>query len=288
MSIIIKHPLATACVIVSLAVAPVATNANSSQSNILTKTADVVFDRSNLFVSNDNYRYRQRAYGRHHGARYEPYRYSGYRNPYGRIPRHYRRPYYYETRYYPTNRYQHYRHYRPTRHHYGPHSRVYRGQYTFWPTVTYYPAYRYYPPEYYQLPPPRYTHPPIKTRYRTVPVSTYPSGHYFGLCNAYYKGSYHPGALISKKCRIVYQGRAYLIGKYSVIRGSGYHWKYSKDGRIPRSAVATSYQNGKPVFACRTKYGKNSYPGQVIGKRCVFSYKNQIHRARQFYVLTQR
>ena len=111
------------------------------------------------------------------------------------------------------------------------------------------------------------------------------NGHPLFICHASNGGGLHPGKVVAPNCNIGYGGQEVTVPQYEVLVGPPGHWVAASGGAIPPGAVPGGFENGHPLFICRTHYATGVHPGKVVGTNCNIGFGGHEVTVPQYEIL---
>lgn len=98
------------------------------------------------------------------------------------------------------------------------------------------------------------------------------SGRILYVCQAFNKGSMHPGKIVDGRCNITYAGQEIQKTNFNILVGRNVHWESVYGGRIPRNAVVGGSEPGRVLYICQANFGGGVHPGKVVSGNCNIGY----------------
>jgi uncharacterized protein DUF3421 len=111
------------------------------------------------------------------------------------------------------------------------------------------------------------------------------NGHPLVICHAVAAMGVHPGKVVASNCNFGYGGQEMTVPQYEVLVGPPGHWIAAAGGAVPPGAVSGGFEDGHPLFICRTHFGTGVHPGKVVANNCNIGYGGKEVTVPQYEVL---
>jgi hypothetical protein len=112
-----------------------------------------------------------------------------------------------------------------------------------------------------------------------------------GLCTSWLEGGQHPGKLIDGGCSFPWGNAEHWAAIFRVLQvdsSTVLRWVARASGQAPpANAIASGYEHGAPLYACRGPYGNGTHPGKVVWGNCDIGYGGQEVVLTSYEVLCQ-